>query len=166
MEDSGFSVNGKEEHSDYGEQLECIIKKYGFADRMKRYCEYRSKKENCKYFIADTIMERQYEDLKIYYDSLGSERIKSLGYKEINLKNEIKNKQATYRLFKEFRDIFPIGNKELTDVIKSRMEEVYARYGINQKGVASHLEKRFGIKMKPVKIPLSDGCRKGGFEFI
>mgnify|MGYP000456136727 FL=1 len=166
MEDSGFSVNGKEEHSDYGEQLECIIKKDGFADRMKRYCEYRSKKENCKYFIADTIMERQYEDLKIYYDSLGYERIKALGYKEINLKNEIRNKQATCQLYKDFRTVFPVGTKALTDVIKSRMEEVYARYGINQKGVASHLEKRFGIKMKPVKIPLADGCRKGGFEFI
>lgn len=166
LEDSGFNASEKEEHSDYGEQLECIIKKEGFADRMKRYCEYRSKKENCKYFIADTIMERQYEDLKIYYDSLGSERIKALGYKEINLKNEMKNKQATYRLYKEFRVMFPVGAKVLTDVIKSRMEEVYAKYGINQKGVASHLEKRFGIKMKSVKIPLADGSRKGGFEFI
>lgn len=166
LEDSGFSVSGKEEHSDYGEQLECIIKKEGFADRMKRYCEYRNKKENCRYFIADTIMERQYEDLKIYYDSLGSERIKALGYKEVNLKNEIKSKQTTCQLYKEFRTIFPIGTKALTNDIKSKMEEVYVRYGINQKGVASHLEKRFGIKMKPVKIPLTDGCRKGGFEFI
>ena len=54
----------------------------------------------------------------------------------------------------------------LTDVIKRKMEEVYARYGIRQKGVASHLEKRFGIKIKPAKIPLSDGSRKGGYEFI
>lgn len=166
LEDSGFSVNGKEEHSDYGEQLECIIKKEGFADRMKRYCEYRNKKENCRYFIADTIMERQYEDLKIYYDILGGERIKALGYKEVNLKNEIKSKQTTCQLYKEFRAMFPIGTKALTNDIKSKMEEVYVRYGINQKGVASHLEKRFGIKMKPVKIPLTDGCRKGGFEFI
>lgn len=166
LEDSGFSVSGKEKHSDYGEQLECIIKKEGFADRMKRYCEYRNKKENGRYFIADTIMERQYEDLKFYYDSLGGERIKALGYKEINLRNEIKSKQTTYLLYKEFRAMFPIGTKALTNVIKSKMEEVYVRYGINQKGVASHLEKRFGIKMKPVKIPLTDGCRKGGFEFI
>lgn len=166
LEDSGFSVSGKEEHSDYGEQLECIIKKEGFADRMKRYCEYRNKKENGRYFIADTIMERQYEDLKFYYDSLGGERIKALGYKEINLKNEIKSKQTTCQLYKEFRAMFPIGTKALTNDIKSKMEEVYVRYGINQKGVASHLEKRFGIKMKPVKISLTDGCRKGGFEFI
>lgn len=166
LEDSGFNVNGNEVHSDYEEQLECIIKKEGFSDRMKRYCNYRKNKENCQYFIADAIMERQYEDLKLYYDSLGYERIKALGYKESNLKNEMMSKQATYHLYKEFRTIFPVGTRILTDIIKLKMEEVYARYGIRQKGVASHLEKKFGIKIKPVKIPLADGSRKSGYEFI
>ena len=166
MEDSGFNVNGNEVHSDYEEQLECIVKKEGFSDRMKRYCEYRKNKENCQYFIADVIMERQYEDLRLYYDSLGYERIKALGYKESNLKNEMMSKQATYHLYKEFRTIFPVGTRMLTDIIKLKMEEVYARYGIRQKGVASHLEKKFGIKIKSVKIPLADGSRKGGYEFI
>lgn len=166
LEDSGFNVNGNEVHSDYEEQLECIIKKEGFSDRMKRYCEYRKNKENCQYFIADAIMERQYEDLRLYYDSLGYERIKALGYKEGNLKNEMMSKQATYHLYKEFRTIFPVGTRMLTDIIKLKMEEVYARYGIRQRGVASHLEKKFGIKIKPVKIPLADGSRKSGYEFI
>lgn len=166
LEDSGFNANGNEVHSDYEEQLECIIKKEGFSDRMKRYCEYRKNKENCQYFIADAIMERQYEDLKLYYDSLGYERIKALGYKESNLKNEMMSKQATYHLYKEFRTIFPVGTRMLTDIIKLKMEEVYARYGIRQRGVASHLEKKFGIKIKPVKIPLADGSRKSGYEFI
>ena len=145
LEDSGFNVNENEVHLDYEEQLECIIKKEGFSDRMKRYCEYRKNKENCQYFIADAIMERQYEDLKLYYDSLGYERIKALGYKESNLKNEMMSKQVTYYLYKEFRTIFPVGTRLLTDIIKLKMEEVYARYGIRQKGVASHLEKKFGI---------------------
>lgn len=166
LEDSGFNVNGNEVHSDYEEQLECIIKKEGFSDRMKRYCEYRKNKENCQYFIVDAIMERQYKDLKLYYDSLGYERIKALGYKESNLKNEMMSKQATYHLYKEFRTIFPVGTRILTDIIKLKMEEVYARYGIRQKGVASHLEKKFGIKIKLVKIPLADGSRKSGYEFI
>lgn len=166
LEDSGFNVNGNEVHSNYEEQLECIIKKEGFSDRMKRYCEYRKNKENCQYFIADAIMERQYEDLKLYYDSLGYERIKALGYKESNLKNEMMSKQATYHLYKEFRTIFPVGTRILTDIIKLKMEEVYARYGIRQKGVASHLEKKYGIKIKSVKIPLADGSRKSGYEFI
>lgn len=76
------------------------------------------------------------------------------------------SKQATYHLYKEFRTIFPVGTRLLTDIIKLKMEKVYARYGIRQKGVASHLEKKFGIKIKPVKIPLADGSRKSGYEFI
>lgn len=166
LEENGFGIKEKERYSDYEEQLECIIRKEGFADRMKRYCEYRKKKENCRYFIVDAIMERQYEDLKPYYDSLGYERIKALGCKESNLKNEIRNNQATCLLYKEFRCLFPVGAKMLTGEIKSKMEAVYARYSIKQKGVVSHLEKRFGIKIKSVKIPLADGSRKNGFEFI
>ena len=166
LEDSGFNVNENEIHSDYEEQLECIIKKESFADRMKRYCEYRKQKETSMFVLVNEVMEHQNEDLKLYYDSLGYERIKALGYKELNLKNEMMNKQATFHLYKEFRAIFPVGTRMLTDSIKLKMEEVYARYGIRQKGVASHLEKRFGIKIKPAKIPLSDGSRKGGYEFV
>lgn len=166
LEDSGFNVSGNEVHLDYEEQLECIIKKEGFADRMKRYCEYRSLKESSMFILVDEVMEHQCEDLKLYYDSLGYERIKALGYKELNLKNEMMNRQATFHLYKEFRVIFPVGTRMLTDMIKKKMEKVYARYGIRQKGVASHLEKRFGIRIKPAKIPLADGSRKGGYEFI
>ena len=54
----------------------------------------------------------------------------------------------------------------LTDMIKLKMEEVYAKYGIRQKGVASHLEKRFGIKIKPAKIALEDGGRGSSYEFV
>lgn len=166
LEDSGFDVNENEVYSDYEEQLECIIKKESFADRMKRYCEYRKNKETCMFVLVDEVMERQNEDLKLYYDSLGYERIKALGYKELNLKNEVMNKQATFHLYKEFRAIFPVGTRMLTDSIKLKMEEVYARYGIRQKGVASHLEKRFGIKIKPAKIPLEDSDRGSGYEFV
>ena len=166
LENSGFNVNENEVHSDYEEQLECIIKKESFADRMKRYCEYRKQKETSMFVLVNEVMEHQNEDLKLYYDSLGYERIKALGYKELNLKNEMMNKQATFHLYKEFRAIFPVGTRMLTDSIKLKMEEVYARYGIRQKGVASHLEKRFGIKIKPAKIPLSGGSRKGGYEFV
>ena len=118
------------------------------------------------FVLVDEVMEHQCEDFKLYYDSLGYERIKALGYKELNLKNEMMNRRETYHLYKEFRAIFPVGTRMLTDMIKLKMEEVYARYGIRQKGVASHLEKRFGIRIKPAKVPLADGSRKSGYEFV
>lgn len=60
--------------------------KRGFADRMKRYCELRQMKETCRFYLASDLMERQYEDLRLYYDRLGFDRIKALGYKESSLK--------------------------------------------------------------------------------
>ena len=166
LEDSGFSFLGKEVHSDYEEQLECIIRKEGFADRMRRYCEYRKQKDGNRYFLADKKLELQYGELKIYYDALGYDRIKALGYKEASLKNEMRGKASTRQLYNGFRAVFPVGTKMPTDMIKRKMEEVYARHGIRQKGVASHLEKRFGIRVRPVKIPLAGGERKNGFEFV
>lgn len=46
------------------------------------------------------------------------------------------------------------------------MTEIYASYGIKKKGVATQLEKDYGISLKYVKIPTSDGNRIGGYEFI
>ncbi len=81
LEDSGFGIKREEKVSDYKEQLKCILTKEGFADRMKRYCELRQMKETCMFYLASDIMERQYEDLRLYYDRLGYDRIKALGFK-------------------------------------------------------------------------------------
>ena len=166
LEDSGFNVNENEVYSDYEEQLECIVRKESFAERMKRYCEYRKNKETCIFFLADIVMERQNEKLRLYYDSLGYERIKALGYKEANLKNEMASKHSESIIKKKFRSMFPVGTRLLTSEIKMKMEKVYEEYGVKKNGVAKHLGNRYGIKLRPVKIRMEDGSRKNGFEFI
>ena len=105
LEESGFGIKGEENQWDYKEQLKCILVKEGFADRMKRYCELRQMKETCRFYLASDIMERQYEDLRLYYDRLGYERIKALGFKEKDLKNEL---ERSYRAneAKVQRDIY------------------------------------------------------------
>lgn len=45
------------------------------------------------------------------------------------------------------------------------MSDVYAQHGIKRNGVASHLERDFGIRLKATKVTI-DGFRKGGYEFI
>lgn len=166
LDNSGFDTSVDEQISHYKEQVDCIIVREGFSERMKRYCEYRRNKECCKYFIEDGIMDRQYPDLKIYYERLGVERIKALGYKEKALKNEIDSKLKTGDVIHELRKIFKIGDRLTTTEIKSIMNEVYSSLGLNKKGVVSNLEKEYGIKVKAVKILQSDGSRKNGWEFI
>lgn len=166
LEESGFRIKDEEKQSDYKEQLKCILVKEGFADRMKRYCELRQMKESCKFYLASDIMERQNEDLRLYYDRFGYERIKSLGYKEKNLKNELQRNYCENDIRQKFRETFIVGERMSTEDIKRIMTEIYANYGIKKKGVATQLERDYGIRLKPTKVTMSDGFRKGGYEFI
>ncbi len=166
LEESGFGIKGEESQWDYKEQLKCILVKEGFAERMKRYCELRQMKESCKFYLASDIMERQSEDLRLYYDRLGYERIKSLGYKEKDLKNELQRSYCANDIKQKFRETFIVGERMATDDIKRTMTEIYADYGIIKKGVASHLERDYEIRLKSVKITNPDGIRKNGYEFI
>lgn len=166
LEESGFGIKGEEKRSDYKEQLKCILVKEGFADRMKRYCELRQLKETNPYYLADEIMERQYEDLRLYYDRVGYERIKSLGFKEKELKNELERCYRENDIKQKFREVFVVGERMSTEEIKRRMTEIYASYGIKKKGVATQLERDYGIRLKSVKVTMPDGIRKGGYEFI
>lgn len=166
LEESGFGIKGEEKKSDYKEQLKCILVKEGFADRMKRYCELRQLKETNPYYLADEIMERQYEGLKLYYDRLGYDRIKALGYKEKDLKNELERSYYENDIKQKFREVFTVGERLSTEDIKRTMTEIYANYGIKKKGVATQLERDYGIRLKSVKVTMPDGIRKGGYEFI
>lgn len=166
LEESGFGIKGEEKRSDYKEQLKCILVKEGFADRMKRYCELRQLKETNPYYLADEIMERQYEDLRLYYDRLGYYRIKALGYKEKDLKNELERCYRENDIKRKFREVFAVGERMSTEEIKRTMSEIYASYGIKKKGVATQLERDYGIRLKPIKVTMPDGNRKGGYEFI
>lgn len=166
LENCGFGIKGEEKRSDYKEQLKCILVKEGFADRIKRYCELRQLKETNPYYLADEIMERQYEDLKLYYDRLGYEKIKALGFKEKELKNELERCYRENDIKRKFREVFAVGERMSTEGIKRTMTDIYASYGIKKKGVATQLERDYGIRLKPIKITMPDGIRKGGYEFI
>ena len=166
MEESGFRIKDEEKQSDYKEQLKCILVKEGFADRMKRYCELRQMKESCRYYLASDIMERQYEDLRLYYDRLGYDRIKALGFKEKDLKNELERSYYENDIKMKFREVFTVGERMATEEIKRTMTEIYANYGIKKKGVATQLERDYDIRVKPIKVTTPNGLRKGGYEFI
>lgn len=166
LEKNGLNPLGDPHLLDYKEQLKCILVKEGFAEKMKRYCELRKMKETSKFFIASGIMERQDEELKLYYDKLGYDRIKALGYKEHRILSELEQHFRKNDIQSEFRKIFRVGMRVTTDDIKNKMAEVYMSYGVTKNGVATHLYKEYGIKMKQVKISMPDGSRKGGYEFI
>lgn len=151
-----FSVN---------EHVERILKKTTFAEEMEKYCEYRMQegfKFNC--FIED--MERENDRLKPYFDALGGERIKALGYKEKALANELMGQKNTVKIMMRLREIFPVGTELSADQYKLRMQKVFDEFGVKKSGKVSDLEKVYGFKVAMHNRVEGVSVRKRYYEIV
>lgn len=159
-----FDITGKQEYIDnMSEQVETIISKESFADRMKRYCEYRNKKGVC---INMSIVElgHRYPELKDYYETLGGDKIKDLHFKEKKIINEISDRKKIDKVcfLLDQRNID--GQKITTDDIKRMLSDIYAKLGMKKAAVATNLQDLYGYEIKYGKVRMKDGSRKGGYE--
>lgn len=111
-------------------------------------------------FEAVTVfLEKKYPELKLFYDELGGERIKALGYKECNLKNEIALKNMNARLRNEF--ILQLSHRTLNaDTIKAVMNGIYAKFGLKKIGKVSDLQELYGLKVTRHRPTVADGKRE------
>lgn len=150
---------------EYEEQLLSTVKKETFAERMEHYCDCKSPK--CLFgMISTSWADEFYPDMRMYYNELGGDRIKALGYKESALKNAILIQQQKPRIIYEMRNAFRSGEQWTNEQIKAKMNEIYSRLGVKKNGVATHLERDYGIRSREIKIVQADGRRKNGLEFI
>ena len=131
---------------------------------MIQYCEYKSK--GLCFDIAAFTLEQKYPELKYYYDELGGDRIKALGYKEKELKNEISIRHSDAKICREMRTVFQLNMEFTTDKIKVLMNEVYQKVGVKKNAKATDLAKLYGFKIHPCKILMDDGSRKNGHRII
>lgn len=131
------------------EQVKNVVIKTTFAEKMEQYCIYRQQTmmENfmASYFVAQ--LERQNETLRVYYDKLGPERIKALGYKEKNLQEALntKKKDCHVRIVLD-KAIKKVGCEHTAQEWKAILNKVYEHCGINKKAVCTNLE-QYGYKM-------------------
>lgn len=132
------------------EQVKNIVVKTTFAEKMEQYCTYRQQtvEENfmASWFAAQ--LERQNEALQVYYDNLGPERIKALGYKEKNLREALnaKHEDLHVRALLD-KAIRKSGCEHKADEWKDIMNRIYQQLGINKKGVVSNLEREYGYRI-------------------
>lgn len=94
MEETGqFDTSEKQEYyQHYQEQLHNIVDKECFADSMKKYCEYKKRAGEANgnlFCIEMATIESRYPNIAYYFDRLGADRVKALGYKESALKNAV-----------------------------------------------------------------------------
>ena len=168
LESSGFALQGNQSYEasdDYAQQMEQTVTTESFADRIKNYCELRD--SNSIYALALNNIESRFPQLKLFYEELGSERIRALGYKEKELKNEVNIRHLNNRLTEEMCRCFPIGDKLYSrDEIKGIMEAVFTKAGINKIGKITELEELYKVKMQLVKATVSVGVRKNRYKVV
>lgn len=168
LESSGFALQGNQSYEasdDYAQQMEQMVTTESFADRIKNYCELRD--SNSIYALALNNIESRFPQLKLFYEELGSERIRALGYKEKELKNEVNIRHLNNRLTEEMCRCFPIGDKLYSrDEIKGIMEAVFTKAGINKIGKITELDELYKVKMQLVKATVSVGVRKNRYKVV
>lgn len=161
LESNNFDVSVNQRYVEYEKQLEHFIKRESFADRMKQYCDY--KESNNPFEAVTATLEKKHPELKLFYDELGGERIKALGYKENELQNEIKWRNTRNKLRNEFISLF--SKRTLgADKIKSAMNEVYARFNVKKKGKVADLSNVYGMKVTRHKVTVGNGKREYVYE--
>lgn len=158
-----FDITGKQEYIDnMNEQIEAITSNEGFADRMKRYCDYKDKKGIC---INMAIVElgQRYPQLNDYYEALGGDKIRALGFKEKSIINEVSNRKkiGDVCFFLDKRNID--GQRMITNDIKQILSEIYAKMGIEKAAKATDLQNIYGYEIKECKVCMEDGTRKNGY---
>ena len=131
----------------------------GFYSKMKAVCE-----------APLTDLERSYVLVKLpiefrkYYETLGPDRLRALGYKEAEIKKEIKDLKIdldslSKKIFSKFKE----GEKYSKADIKTTLGEIYESLEYSRTPKASDLNYYFVVKRCTVS---TDGKRSEGFEIV
>lgn len=156
LKKNNFDLDGNQQFVEkFNEQVECVIKRDSFRNRMKRYCESQ------EHPLVLSLIEESDDRIKYYYQELGAERCKALGYKESALRNEVALQCKTKSIKILLSQVVFPSMQITTEQIKKELAIIYAKLGIKKAAVASDL-KKYGYEMKPTKVVV-DGVRKNGF---
>lgn len=165
LENSNFDISGNQRYIEYEEQLAHVMQDEPFADRMKRYCDYRTNRMS--FDLAAQTLAHKYPELPLYFEELGEGRIKALGYKEKDIKNEIRLRHNRERLTEEMQACFPIGDRLYSSAeIRATMNEVFERFGHDKKGKITDLEELYKVRTRLVKPTLANGVRKNLYKVV
>ncbi len=134
-----------------------------FERRIKLLSEFLDKYSNYVSTLeADPRIPRDYT---LYYKIIGSTKIKSLGYKESNIRDYIDQLVKKDSISGLIMYTFLIGNRYTKKYIKEKLQEIYDQIGIRKVAKASDLEDYFVLN----KIKISNkttGSRDAGFEIV
>jgi hypothetical protein len=98
---------------------------------------------------------------KNYLNSLGPEKIRALGYEELELKSEISNRNKSNEAWEDISKEFIPGNKYSLKYIKEKLRIIYKNLNITKTPKATDLENYFNLQEVLISDPITKKRVKG-----
>ena len=119
-----------------------------FSERLRYLCETLDFTLEEKSLIAQQVSEK----FDKFYNIIGPERCKNLGYNVTDIKKEIENKSISEKdIRNKFLSLFKVGDKFTNIEVKSIIGNIYSELGLNKNPKATVLSEYFDfsrIKLK------------------
>ena len=115
-----------------------------FKSKLKYLCEYGFSDE-----VAGIVLDQigEYDNIKSYYISLGSQKLRALGYDKYKIEKELGIVTFSYELLESsIYSEFKVGDKLTLSSIKDRLDYLYKSISYTATPKATDLEKFFEIK--------------------
>ena len=165
-EETGIFVNDKELNKyivDFFKQYNLLTTLY---DKLKLLCNYSRDK-----LILDTIVSfmSEFDSVRIYYVSLGPDKIRKLGYSITKIKKELGIITFTPDLlFSSVYSDFKVGDRIPLSIIKERLGNIYDSISYKETPKAIDIQNYFKIKEIVFYEKKEDGGRKQirGYELL
>ena len=130
-----------------------------FEQKMRMYAEFLDSHPECKEDLQMSVMISN--DIKTYYNNLGSDRLRSLSWKEANIVRELYGSSASEdRIAELIYAEFPDGWYSLTE-LKEKLQGIYDSIGLRRIAKATDIGKYYTYTKKQKSI---GGNRSNGFD--
>lgn len=133
-----------------------------FRLKMKYLCESPEVND----FNREVILDQLPLTYRQYYEVLGNDRCKSLGYNITRLKKELSDIKLDENVLKNLITVdFKVGEKYTKEFIKQKLQEIYNKIGYNKTAKAIDLESYFYLKDAKITNQVTNK-RENGFEIV
>jgi len=155
------SIGDKMSSENVSAFLDGVKKLSGFYFKLRALCEAPLSTLEISY-----VLEKMPIEYKNYYETLGPERCKALGYKKSELDKYLSDlKLDTGKLDEKIYSEFIIGSKYTNIDIKNRLADIYSELKYNKTPKATDLDEYFVLKECLIQNK-DTGKRDRGFEII
>lgn len=136
-----------------------------FTSKMKYLCELDLSEAQMSLFLDQIPLI-----YKNYYNLLGKDKIKSLGYRKDRLEAECEGMKNSFKsrneVLEDIQSLYPIGTRVLVSKVKADLQEIYDRYSLGKVAKAKDLEKYYDVQQ--IRFPKNPetGKRDLGYEIL